>query len=180
MAGWIFLMVIAISAVAILLARALLAPIGKLQSAARDIASGNLSEPIMLGHSDELGDIANHLETIRARLREALEPVSAEDKPMVCGEIALDPRTHRVSVDGTPVKLSATEFNLVQYLMINRDAVVSASQIITNVWGYAADEDDDVVRMTISRLRKKIERDPAHPAALVTIPGAGYMLKSKA
>ena len=107
------------------------------------------------------------------------EPASAESKPLVCGEIMLDPRSHQVRVAGQSVTLSATEFKLVQYLMINRDAVVSVSQIIQNVWGYAADEDDDVVRMTISRLRKKIERHPSNPSTLVTVPGVGYMLKTK-
>ena len=179
MGGWILLIVVAAGAIAFVFARALTLPVRQLQSAARGLAGGNLAEPIALPRADELGEVADQLEIIRERWKATLEPPSADGKPILCGEIMLDPRSHQVVVTGKTVMLSATEFKLMQYLMTNRDIVVSVSQIIANVWGYAADEDDAVVRMTISRLRKKIERDSSHPSTLVTVPGVGYMLKSK-
>jgi DNA-binding winged helix-turn-helix (wHTH) protein/HAMP domain-containing protein len=179
MGGWIFLIALAISALAYVIARSVSLPVQKVAAAVRGIADGNLSEPIPPVRDDELGDLVDGLQIIMERLRAAFQPASVEGKPLACGEIVLEPRSHRVSVSGKLVGLSTTEFKLLRYLMINHDAVVSISLIITNVWGYAGHEDDDVVRMAISRLRKKIERNPSLPTALVTVPGAGYMLKSK-
>lgn len=179
LSGWILLIGIGLGVVAILIARALNAPIRKLHISARGIVDGKRSESNDRAGMDELGDIAMELDTLRERLRAASEPAPAEIKELVCGEITLDSKSHRVMLGQEPVTLSATEFKLLHYLMINRDTVVSASQIIANVWGYSADEDDDVVRMAVSRLRRKIERAPSHPKALVTVPGAGYMLKSR-
>ena len=95
------------------------------------------------------------------------------------GAIKLDPNAREVRVAGEPVQLTRTEFDLLHQLMRHRDRVFSASELIESVWGYEADENDDVVKVNISRLRRKIEADPAEPRYIVTIHGVGYKFQSK-
>jgi DNA-binding response OmpR family regulator len=99
---------------------------------------------------------------------------------ITCGEVTLDPQRREVTVAGRPVQLTRIEFTMLHYLMLNRDIVVSVSDILANVWNYAADQNEDVVKVTVSRLRRKLEADPSHPCYIITVPGAGYMFKYKA
>lgn len=92
--------------------------------------------------------------------------------------LTLDPVSHQVKVRGEPVKLTPTEFSLLHFLMLNHDNVLTPSSIMTHVWGYDADETDDVVRVFIMRLRHKIERDPSHPCMIVNVPGVGYKFQA--
>ncbi len=105
------------------------------------------------------------------------EPVRAAG-PLICGEINLDPRTRDVTISGRPVKLTKIEFSVLEYLILNRNAVARIPDILMNVWGYDSDQDEDVVRVTISRLRRKIELDPSHPSYIINLPGEGYMVRS--
>ncbi len=99
---------------------------------------------------------------------------------MSYGDVTLDPRGRSVTVGGQPINLTRTEFAMLQYLMINRDTVVSVGDIMANVWQYDANEGDDVVKVTVSRLRRKIEQDPSHPRYIFNVPGVGYVFKQKA
>lgn len=92
------------------------------------------------------------------------------------GALALDSSSREVTVDGAPVQLTRTEFNLLHYLLLNRNLVVNLGDIVANVWGYDAEENDEVVKVTVSRLRRKIEADPAQPRYIQTVPGVGYKL----
>ena len=100
---------------------------------------------------------------------------AAAAKAMTCGDIAIDPRRREVSVAGSPLRLTRTEFNLLYYLMLNQGTVLSVSDIISNIWGFDSEVSEDAVMVSISRLRHKVEPDPAHPRYIVTTPGAGYM-----
>lgn len=93
------------------------------------------------------------------------------------GDVRLDPQTRRVSVDGKSVRLSRTEFALLEFLMLNHDVVVRLPNLITNVWGYEGTESENVVKVAISRLRRKIEQDPTVPRYIVNVPGIGYMFQ---
>ncbi len=95
------------------------------------------------------------------------------------GDISLDPMLHQVRVRGELVKLTPTEFALLHFLMLNRDGVVRPSSIMENVWGYNTDKTDDVVRVFISRLRHKIERDHARPRSIINVPGVGYKFQTE-
>lgn len=95
---------------------------------------------------------------------------------LVCDDLILDSNTRQVTVADAPVQLTPTEFSLLHYLMLNSNMVVRTGAILENVWGYDADETDDVVRVSISRLRKKIEADPSNPQYILNSPGVGYML----
>lgn len=94
--------------------------------------------------------------------------------PIRIGDVSLDPGTRHVTVGDRPVQLSRTEFSLLHYLMLNHNLTLGLSDIIANVWGYAADENAEVVKVTVSRLRRKIEHDPANPRYITNVPGVGY------
>ncbi len=101
----------------------------------------------------------------------------APDAPLACGPITLDPLRRRVTVDDRPVQLAKSEFSLLHYLILNKGIVLSASRILANVWGYEMDESEDIVKMTVSRLRHKVEPDPLHPSYIKTVRGIGYVIQ---
>jgi DNA-binding response OmpR family regulator len=78
--------------------------------------------------------------------------------------------------NGTPVPTSATELNLLRYLLFRRGEIVSRDEIFRDVWGYDQAPTSRSVDNYILSLRKKIEQDPARPQHLVTLRGAGYRL----
>jgi DNA-binding response OmpR family regulator len=115
-----------------------------------------------------------------ALLRRSQSQPKPRDKslqPIELGDVMLNPNTRQVTVAGQPVQLSRTEFSLLHYLMVNRNIALALSDIMANVWGYDANDNDEVVKVTVSRLRRKMEADPAHPRYIVNVPGVGYMFQ---
>jgi DNA-binding response OmpR family regulator len=89
--------------------------------------------------------------------------------------IMLDPSTRSVTITGEESRrLTHLEFRLLYTLMTNRGQVVPVDVIIERVWGYTGEGNRDLVRGLISRLRQKIEPDPASTTFLETIPSVGY------
>lgn len=99
---------------------------------------------------------------------------------LTCGGIALDSRRREVLEDGKPVQLTRNEYSLLHYLMLNKGIIVSVADILVNVWGYDAEESEDIVKVTVSRLRRKIEPDPSHPRYVTTMHGVGYTIQEPA
>ncbi len=118
---------------------------------------------------------------LRARTHALLRRLQAHqplaDQAMNLGGIRLDPRLRHVTVDGRAVHLSRTEFALLEYLMANHDEVVGLHQLVSNVWGYDGRENENVVKVAISRLRRRIESNPSFPRYIVNVPGVGYMFQ---
>jgi DNA-binding response OmpR family regulator len=85
---------------------------------------------------------------------------------------------HSVTKSGKHLSLTVTEFRLLQCLMSNAGSVVPTSTLLKQVWGYHDGSGSDVVRVTVHRLRRKLEQDPAHPNLLHTIPGVGVLMKA--
>ncbi|MCB1273392.1 MAG: response regulator transcription factor [Leucobacter sp.] len=118
------------------------------------------------------------LDEIIARIKAILRRTIQENEEAVIesGPIVLDQDTHEVSVDGTPVELSPTEFKLLRYLMQNANRVLSKAQILDHVWEYDFNGDAGIVESYISYLRRKL--DPLTEESLIqTKRGFGYMLK---
>jgi DNA-binding response OmpR family regulator len=113
---------------------------------------------------------------VKSQLRRGLNQAEGEEKPkpLLIGDMQLNARTQEVSVSGRFVKLTPTEFALLQHFKVNYDQVLSSSDLIANVWGYDAEGNEELVRVTISRLRHKIEPDPSSPRYIVNVPGVGY------
>ena len=119
------------------------------------------------------------LEEVVARLRALMRrtAVMAEDagSQLVVGDLVMDEDSHEVTRGGEPVNLTATEFELLRYLMRNPKRVLSKAQILDRVWNYDFGGQANIVELYISYLRKKV--DAVHPPMIHTVRGAGYVIK---
>ncbi|CUR58946.1 Two component signal transduction transcriptional regulator, winged helix family [metagenome] len=119
------------------------------------------------------------LEEVVARLRGLLRRSGAQQAAsssvLTVGDLTLDEDSHEVTRGGEEISLTATEFELLRYLMRNPKRVLSKAQILDRVWNYDFGGQANVVELYISYLRKKIDtgRDPM----IHTMRGAGYVLK---
>jgi two-component system, OmpR family, KDP operon response regulator KdpE len=116
------------------------------------------------------------LARIRAALRRA--PLLSPTTPdlLTLGKTVINFVTRRVTADGTDVRLTPKEFDLLRYLASNPDVVVPHAKLLQAVWGPDYGEEVEYLRVFINQLRKKIEVDPSHPAYLLTEPWVGYQL----
>jgi two-component system, OmpR family, response regulator len=114
---------------------------------------------------------------LRAILRRTRDGQRPGPTPGLLGyaDLVLDEDAHQVSRAGRPVRLSPTEFNLLRYLMVNAEKVVSKAQILDRVWHYDFGGDGRIVESYISYLRRKI--DAEGPALIHTVRGVGYSLR---
>ncbi|MBN9105255.1 MAG: response regulator transcription factor [Propionibacteriaceae bacterium] len=119
------------------------------------------------------------LEELVARLRSLLRRSGAttgrNDSVLLVGDLMLDEDSHEVTRNGDIIHLTATEFELLRYLMRNPRRVLSKAQILDRVWNYDFGGQANVVELYISYLRKKIDTD--RPPMIHTMRGAGYVLK---
>ncbi len=97
-----------------------------------------------------------------------------KDTQLVTGGIVLDTDTKKVTVDGEPVKLTAMEYKILEYLMTNMERVLSSSQIYEAVWGEPSYSSEKTVTVHIKNLRDKIEINPKDPKYLKVVYGLGY------
>ena len=119
------------------------------------------------------------LEELIARLRGLLRRSGATltraDSQLIVGDLVLDEDSHEVTRAGDEIALTATEFELLRYLMRNPRRVLSKAQILDRVWNYDFGGQANVVELYISYLRKKI--DVGREPMIRTLRGAGYVLK---
>lgn len=101
-----------------------------------------------------------------------------QGSPLEFGQVKLNPQTREVFVGEKQVHLTRTEFSLLMHLMINHDTVISFDDLLSNVWGYDGEQNYQVVKVTISRLRRKLGDDSTFPRYIVNVPGTGYRFKS--
>lgn len=98
---------------------------------------------------------------------------------LVNGSIALDKEKKTVTVDGEYVKLTPTEFKILELLMENLGMVFSSAQIYERIWGEDAYATDNIVSVHIRRIREKIEIDPKNPDYVKVMWGVGYRMEKK-
>jgi DNA-binding response OmpR family regulator len=92
--------------------------------------------------------------------------------------LGLDTERREVTVDGSPVTLTATEFELLASLAREPGVVVPRSHLLDRVWGSEFVADDHLVDVHVANLRRKLADDPANPRFVETIRGVGYRLRS--
>lgn len=114
---------------------------------------------------------------VKAILRRSRERTS-EDKTIRLGDLTIDTGTFSVSKAGAPLKLSATEFRLLLYLVQRRGRVFSRDQLLDAVWKEETFVESRTVDVHIRRLRTQIEDDPSNPRYLKTRRGVGYYVES--
>lgn len=119
------------------------------------------------------------LEEVVVRLRALARRTGAKagvaSPELVVGDLMLDEDSREVLRDGTPITLTATEFELLRFLMRNPGRVLSKAQILDRVWDYDFGGQSNVVELYISYLRKKV--DAGREPMIHTRRGAGYVLK---
>jgi len=114
-----------------------------------------------------------------ARVRAALRHVapSPADAIFTSGGLTVDLARRLVVVDGRPVQLTPTEYDLLRVLVANGGQVMTHRQLLRQVWGPGYDNDAHLLRVNISNLRRKIEPEPARPEYIINEPGVGYRLR---
>lgn len=115
---------------------------------------------------------------VKAVLRRFLEK-SATQKVLTIGDLEIDTERYTVSIKGTPVKLSATEFKLLLFLAERKGKVFKRDQLLDAVWRDEAFVEPRTVDVHIRRLRANIEEDPANPKYIKTMRGIGYFFDGK-
>jgi two-component system KDP operon response regulator KdpE len=93
------------------------------------------------------------------------------------GRLELDMSRREVLVSGEAVKLTPTEYSVLEILARHSGRIVTRDKILREVWGPAGDAEEGSLRVFINALRKKIETDPAKPELITTEPGVGYRLE---
>lgn len=115
---------------------------------------------------------------LSARIRGLLNRVARHqnqaDSVLSAGEIVLNDETHEVFVRDERVNLSPNEYRLLYYFLSHPNHAVTKEELLAAVWGYGSDEDANLVRVTVYRLRSKIEPVPSRPTYLQTVRGIGY------
>ena len=117
------------------------------------------------------------LARVRAVLRRAQTMVSAVQQSIFNhGSLRIDFARAEVFGDGRIVYLSATEYRLLLQFAHNVGSVLTSEQLLTDVWGPEYRNDKEILWVSISRLRQKLERDPKNPEHIVTRSGLGYTM----
>lgn len=121
-------------------------------------------------------ELLARLRTLLRRQPESNEGDAASDSLMVLADLQLNTDTKIVSRAGRELQLTATEFRLAEYLMRNRNRVLSRMDILEYVWGVDFNMNTNVVDVYINYLRKKIDKD-FEPKLIHTVVGMGYVMK---
>ncbi len=115
-----------------------------------------------------------HMEEVLARLRALLRRATGHaSSELLCGPVRLDTRSGRVSVNGSPVKLTSHEYRLLAYLMHHTGRVVSRAELVEHLYDQDFDRDSNTIEVFVGRLRKKIDCD-----VIQTVRGLGYLLSA--
>lgn len=122
-----------------------------------------------------------HLQELLARVRTLLRRQARPTHVLRVGELELDPLAHRVTKNGEELKLSPREFALLEFFMRNTNQVFSSDTLLRRVWSGYSDSAQDTVRVTINRLRSKMnQKDEDSRVKVKSIYGVGYRLSVEA
>jgi two-component system OmpR family response regulator len=114
------------------------------------------------------------MEELLARLRALIRRSSGQSNPELrCGPLVLDPRSGKVTLEGTEVKLTGHEFRVLSYLMHHCQRIVSQSELTEHIYSQDFDRDSNTVEVFIARLRRKLG-----PAFIETVRSLGYRMKA--
>ena len=120
------------------------------------------------------------IEELLARIRAALRkrPARQEGTVLTAGPLTMDPERHEVTVKGTAVELTRREFDLLRYLLENKEKVISRESLLDNVWGFDFVGETNAVDVYIRFLRAKI--DEAFGIKLIhTVRGVAYVIREE-
>lgn len=118
------------------------------------------------------------LEELLARVRAAIRRGGRSDAPLVVevGEVRLDVTERRAVRDGQEVRLTPTEWHIVEVLARQQGKLVRQTDLLHEVWGPGYSRETNYLRVYLAQLRRKLETDPSRPTIFITEPGIGYRL----
>jgi DNA-binding response OmpR family regulator len=120
------------------------------------------------------------LAELRSRIRAVLRRAGTRamgDEVLVVGPISLDRAQREVMIEGTPVKLTFSEFELLDALMADPGRLLNRQELLRAIWGDSAYRDPRAIDVHIRHLREKLEPEPEKPRYILTVRGAGYRLR---
>ncbi len=113
-----------------------------------------------------------HTEELLARLRALLRRAAGHAQPQLsCGDLRLDPKAARASVNGEPLRLTSLEYRLLHYMIMHNERVISRTELVEHLYDQDFDRDSNTIEVFIGRLRKKVGAD-----RIETVRGLGYRL----
>lgn len=123
------------------------------------------------------------VEELLARVKAVIRRTYVGEEPKAPSHLEVGPITiqfaeHKVLREGEEISLSPTEYRLLAYLARNKNHTLTHDDLLTRVWGAEYRGALEYLRVTVGRLRKKIELDPAHPELVVNTHGIGYTFRA--
>lgn len=118
------------------------------------------------------------LARIRASVRRGTQPAEQEKDAVITDDFTVDFSAHQVRRADSVVRLTPTEWSLLEILVRHSGMVVSQKQLLADIWGPGTEQQTHYLRVYLAQLRRKLEPDPAHPRYLITEPGFGYRFRS--
>ncbi len=140
----------------------------------RAVETGLVERQRRLSREEPVALLERALDSLKAARR---VPVPSAERFLQAPDLTVDTLRRLVLVRGQPVELTATEFDILVYLLRHRERVVSCRELAAHLRDYDMDERDArvLLRAHIHRLRRKVERDPAHPTLIRAVRGSGYV-----
>ncbi|MGW6737199.1 response regulator [Streptomyces sp. NPDC055013] len=119
------------------------------------------------------------MDELMARLRAAVRrteesPLGPETTFVETDEFTIDLLAKKVARAGHDVRLTPTEWHLLEILVTNPGRLITQKHLLQEVWGVSQSSKTNYLRVYMAQLRRKLERDPSHPRFLITEPGMGY------
>jgi DNA-binding response OmpR family regulator len=94
------------------------------------------------------------------------------------GKLSIDYDTRQVCISGKPVKLTPIHYKLLCHLIKNRGRVCSTTELLQHIWGPNYSDDRELLKLSVYRLRSRIEEDPSNPEIIFNERGIGYLIKA--
>jgi two-component system, OmpR family, response regulator VicR len=120
----------------------------------------------------EVRELVARIRSCLRRVEEYQAPETAQNAVEI-GNLVLDRKARRVHVDGNPITLTATEFKLLEYFVVNRDQILEREQLFEQVWGYDESFNTNSLEVFVYRLRSKVEKASGQKL-FHTVRGLGY------
>ncbi|MEX2254556.1 MAG: winged helix-turn-helix domain-containing protein, partial [Acidimicrobiia bacterium] len=116
------------------------------------------------------------MDELLARLRAAIRRASPAEETAVVEtpDFTIDLAAKRVTRDGEELRLTPTEWHLVEVLVRNQGKLVAQRQLLQEVWGPQYHDETNYLRVFMAQVRRKLEPEPSHPRYFITEPGMGY------
>lgn len=122
------------------------------------------------------GELVARVHAVLRRVKWSAEGWQQLPSKRALGNLTVDFDQCQVIVNGRPVTLTATEFRILAYLAENAGRVLTPDLLLEHIWNWNCAGERNLLKVNISRLRRKIEPDPTHPIYIVTKNGMGYLM----